>query len=71
MTTSDMGARSEAQHEEVEKTWRDDDATELPSLPPTRAKNSKEEAKVQRDNWCRYFNTVGSVSWQDEKARLT
>ena len=38
MTTSDMGASSEAQDEEVEETWRDDDTTELPSLPPTRAK---------------------------------
>ena len=44
-----------------------DDAQQLPGLEPLGLRPA-EGARLVRDQFCEYFNTVGAVPWQDNLA---
>ena len=44
-------------HSQVEEGMR--------SIGPTGSNNYKKDARIIRDEFCKYFNTVGAVSWQE------
>lgn len=45
--------------------WRSESSEALRSIRVTGTNNYKPDAKAVRDQFCDYFNTVGTVPWQD------
>lgn len=50
--------------------WRNVDSRNLTDLPRNNANNSSEIAKEIRQRFSQYFNSIGSVSWQDHMCNL-
>lgn len=52
--------------DEMEPTEPNCDGSHLVNLAPTMIRNASNHAKDVRDKFCEYFNTVGTVPWQNE-----
>ena len=50
--------------------WRSQVEEGMRSIGPTGSNNYKKDARIIRDEFCKYFNTVGAVSWQERFVQI-
>lgn len=55
--------------EDGECSKNDYNRVEFVQLENNKTKNPKAEAKLNRDKYCEFFNTAGTVEWQEEMLR--
>lgn len=55
----------------VDGAWRDDRTNIMNGVRPTNHRNPTQSAMEVRQNLTTFFDTVGRVSWQDNRVRRT